>query len=425
MPAPRHAKTTHLCLDRPQGRRLYPHCPPRPLPIARPSRLCKLTPCAPALQVIGAGVVGLATARHLTATHPSSTTLLVERHAHPGTETSSRNSEVVHAGLYYGRGTLKTALCTRGRRLLYAFCAAHAVAHRRTGKWLVAQNDAQRAALERIYASVDPDAEDAPPLHWVADADARRLEPAVRARAGVLASPETGIVDAHGLMVALRGLFEDEGGTVAVQSRVEAVEPLQRAGAGGWAVTVVDAATGESSTVTADVVINAAGLGAVDVHNMIVPPERQMAMFYAKGNYFSYSGSSSSSSLKVNRLIYPAPEPGVGGLGTHLTLDLGGRIRFGPDVEWIDDPSDVAPNAARLDEAVKAIREYLPGLDVDALAPDYAGIRPKLLPTGAFHDFVVRKEDGFEGLVSLLGIESPGLTSCLAIAERVEALLYK
>ncbi|KAF3354409.1 hypothetical protein VdG1_07488 [Verticillium dahliae VDG1] len=127
-----------------------------------------------------------------------------------------------------------------------------------------------------------------------------------------------------------------------------------------------------------------------------------MAMFYAKGNYFSYSGSSSSSSLKVNRLIYPAPEPG-----------------------WIDDPSDVAPNAARLDEAVKAIREYLPGLDVDALAPDYAGIRPKLLPTGAFHDFVVRKEDGFEGLVSLLGIESPGLTSCLAIAERVEALLYK
>ncbi|KAL9943518.1 hypothetical protein D7B24_004730 [Verticillium nonalfalfae] len=374
--------------------------------------------------VIGAGVVGLATARHLTATHPSSTTLLVERHAHPGTETSSRNSEVVHAGLYYGRGTLKTALCTRGRRLLYAFCAAHRVAHRRTGKWLVAQNDAQRAALERLYASVDADAQDAPPLHWVADADARRLEPAVRARAGVLASPETGIVDAHGLMVALRGLFEDEGGTVAVQSRVEAVEPLQRAGAGGWAVTVVDAATGESSTVTADVVVNAAGLGAVDVHNMIVPAERQMAMFYAKGNYFAYSGSSGSS-LNVNRLIYPAPEPGVGGLGTHLTLDLGGRIRFGPDVEWVDDPSDVAPNPARLDEAVQAIREYLPGLDADALAPDYAGIRPKLLPTGAFHDFVVRKEDGFEGLVSLLGIESPGLTSCLAIAERVEALLYK
>ncbi|KAG7131850.1 L-2-hydroxyglutarate dehydrogenase like protein [Verticillium longisporum] len=356
--------------------------------------------------VIGAGVVGLATARHLTATHPSSTTLLVERHAHPGTETSSRNSEVIHAGLYYGRATLKTALCTRGRRLLYAFCAAHGVAHRRTGKWLVAQNDAQRAALERIYASVadagplDGDGDDAPPLHWVAEAEARRLEPAVRARAGVLASPETGIVDAHGLMVALRGLFEDEGGTVAVQSRVEAVEALQRAGAGGWAVTVVDAATGESSTVTADVVVNAAGLGAVDVHNMIVPAERQMAMFYAKGNYFSYSGGSSSS-LKVNRLIYPAPEPGVGGLGTHLTLDLGGRIRFGPDVEWVEDPSDVAPNAARLDEAVKAIREYLPGLDADALAPDYAGIRPKLLPTGAFHDFVVRKEDGFEGLALL------------------------
>ncbi|EGY13756.1 NAD dehydrogenase [Verticillium dahliae VdLs.17] len=151
---------------------------------------------------------------------------------------------------------------------------------------------------------------------------------------------------------------------------------------------------------------------------MIVPPERQMAMFYAQGQLFLLLWQQQQQQPQ-------APEPGVGGLGTHLTLDLGGRIRFGPDVEWIDDPSDVAPNAARLDEAVKAIREYLPGLDVDALAPDYAGIRPKLLPTGAFHDFVVRKEDGFEGLVSLLGIESPGLTSCLAIAERVEALLYK
>ncbi|CRK21312.1 hypothetical protein BN1723_012338 [Verticillium longisporum] len=225
-------------------------------------------------------------------------------------------------------------------------------------------------------------------------------------------------------LATARHLTATHPSSTTLLSRVEAVEALQRAGAGGWAVTVVDAATGESSTVTADVVVNAAGLGAVDVHNMIVPAERQMAMFYAKGNYFSYSGGSSSS-LKVNRLIYPAPEPGVGGLGTHLTLDLGGRIRFGPDVEWVEDPSDVAPNAARLDEAVKAIREYLPGLDADALAPDYAGIRPKLLPTGAFHDFVVRKEDGFEGLVSLLGIESPGLTSCLAIAERVEALLYK
>ncbi|KAM0283058.1 hypothetical protein ACHAQH_002659 [Verticillium albo-atrum] len=371
-------------------------------------------------QVIGAGAVGLATARRLTSTHPTSTTLLVERHAHPGTETSSRNSEVIHAGLYYGPGTLKTTLCARGRRLLYSFCEENGVAHRRTGKWIVAQNEAQREALEKIFRFVDDGGVDAP-VRWVAEGEATRLEPEVRARAGVLESSETGIVDSHGLMVTLRGLFEEEGGTVAVQSRVEGVEPLGRHGSEGWAVTVADAATGERSTVTAEVVINSAGLGAVDVHNMIVPVERRMNMFYAKGNYFSYSAGG----LKLNRLIYPAPEPGAGGLGTHLTLDLAGRIRFGPDVEWVEDPEDVAPNAARLPQAVEAIREYLPGLDASALAPDYAGIRPKLLSTGAFHDFVIRKEGGFEGLVSLLGIESPGLTSSLAIAEHVEELLYK
>ncbi|KAM0327998.1 hypothetical protein ACHAQA_005397 [Verticillium albo-atrum] len=377
--------------------------------------------------VIGGGAVGLATARRLTAQRPESTTLLLERHAQPGTETSSRNSEVIHAGLYYGPSSLKTALCSRGRRLMYEFCAAHGVGHRKTGKWIVAQTGPQREALEGIWRFVVEEQGVDAPLRWVGEAEAARQEPAVRARAGVLESSETGIVDSHGLMVTLRGLFEDEGGTVAVQSRVEAVEPLGQAGSDGWAVTVVDAATGERSTVTTEVVINAAGLGAVDLHNMIVPAERRMKMFYAKGNYFSYSAGG----LRVNRLIYPAPEPGAGGLGTHLTLDMAGRIRFGPDVEWVEDPEDVAPNAARLPQAIEAIREYLPDLDASALAPDYAGIRPKLGPAGAvghgkgFHDFIIRKEDGFEGWVSLLGIESPGLTSCLAIAERVEELLYK
>jgi L-2-hydroxyglutarate oxidase LhgO len=378
--------------------------------------------------IIGGGVVGLAVAQSL-ASHPSSPpTLLLERHPAPGTETSSRNSEVIHAGLYYGAGTLKTQLCIRGRELLYAFCAAHAVPHRRTGKWIVAQTDAQRAALEDIRAfCARPDVD--VPVRWVGREEAARREPAVRAEKGVLESLTTGIVDSHALMVCLLGLFEEAGGTVALGSAVEGVRPLGGDGGdggGGWEVTVRDVATGEVSTVTAETIVNSAGLGAVDVHNMIVPPERRREMFYAKGNYFSYGASSP----KVGTLIYPAPEPGHGGLGTHLTLDLGGRIKFGPDVEWVDSPDDLAVNESRLGQTVQEVKKYLPGLDETQLQPDYAGMRPKLGKQGAvahgkgFVDFVIQKEEGYRGWINLLNIESPGLTSCLAIAERVRKLLY-
>ncbi|ROT38763.1 FAD dependent oxidoreductase [Sodiomyces alkalinus F11] len=396
-------------------------------------------------KVIGGGVVGLATARRLTETHPSSSTLLLERHGQPGTETSSRNSEVIHAGLYYGRASLKTQLCIRGRRLLYDFCRARAVPHRKVGKWIVAQNAAQHEALERIHALCAAGGEAGGagldvPLRWVGRAEVREKEPFVRAEAAVLESPETGIVDAHALMLALRGLFEEEGGIVALASAVVGVEPLPGGGGGGgtaaalkgsagWAVRVRDAQTGEESTVTAATLVNAAGLGAVDVHNMIVPPDRRRTLHYAKGNYFSYTPAGGPS-IRVGRLVYPAPEPGAGGLGTHLTLDMAGRIRFGPDVEWVDSPHDLAPSADRLDEALAAIRQYLPSLDARCLAPDYAGIRPKLGRQGAvvegkgFQDFVMQEEEGYKGWVNLLGIESPGLTSSLAIAERVEKLLY-
>jgi L-2-hydroxyglutarate oxidase LhgO len=191
-------------------------------------------------------------------------------------------------------------------------------------------------------------------------------------------------------------------------------------------LTVRDVATGEVSTVTAETIVNSAGLGAVAVNNMIVPPERQREMFYAKGNYFSYGASSPS----VKTLVYPAPEPGQAGLGTHLTLDLGGRIKFGPDVEWVDSPDDLAVNESRLAQTVAEVKKYLPGLDETQLQPDYAGIRPKLGKQGAvaqgkgFVDFVIQKEEGYQGWINLLNIESPGLTSCLAIAERVRKLLY-
>ncbi|KAH6607461.1 fad dependent oxidoreductase [Trichoderma cornu-damae] len=379
--------------------------------------------------VIGGGVVGLAVARQL-ALRPGSSTVLIERHSAVGTETSSRSSEVVHAGIYYGGSSLKARLCIRGKHLLYALCEEHGVAHRRTGKWLVAQTSAQREALDRVYALCRD--EIGVPVTWLTQKEVGERGEGVRAEAGALESPTTGIVDSHGLMLCLRGLFEEAGGVVALNSPVRDIRPLSPGGASppgsaGWEIDVSDGPDGAISTVTAETLVNAAGLGSVSIHNMIVPPSRHKQLFYAKGNYFSYSAARP----KISRLIYPAPEPGAGGLGTHLTLDMAGRIRFGPDVEWVDDPDNLAVNASRLDQAVAEIKKYLPGVDAGALVADYAGIRPKLAPKGAalatdksFEDFVVRKEDGYQGWVNLLGIESPGLTSSLAIAERVDQLFY-
>lgn len=360
--------------------------------------------------------------------------MLIERHTALGTETSSRNSEVIHAGIYYGADSLKARMCIRGKNLLYDLCARHGVDHRRTGKWIVAQTPAQRESLEAFHA-VCRDKLDVP-TRWVSAAEVERDGQGVVAAAGALESPTTGIVDSHGLMTCLAGLFENEGGIVALNSAVVGVRPAQDGGgsddtpgASGWAVDVRDGATGETSTITADTIVNAAGLGAAHIHNMVAGPDRQMTLHYAKGNYFSYA----SSRPAVSRLIYPVPEPGLGGLGTHLTLDLGGRMRFGPDVEWVRSPDDLAAlstetarGAARLREAVAEIQKYLPGVDPACLEPDYAGIRPKLKGKDhkGFVDFEIRDEHGYRGWVNLLGIESPGLTSALAIAERVEEMLY-
>merc|ERR1712000_672183 len=264
------------------------------------------------------------------------------------------------------------------------------------------------------------------PVRWVSQEEIAREGEGVRAEKGCLESPTTGILDSHGLMITLQGLFEENGGVVALNSPVQSITPLGDKGASGWEVGVMDGTTGETSTVTTETIVSAAGLGAVEVHNMIVPDAEKKTLYYAKGNYFSYG----SSHPKVSRLIYPAPEPGLGGLGTHLTLDLGGRLRSGPDVEWVDDPNDLSVNTSRFEQAVREIKRFLPGVDVDGLKPDYAGIRPKLphrqaVATGkGFQDFIIRKEDGYEGWVNLLGIESPGLTSSLAIGEMVEEILY-
>ncbi|OAL02897.1 FAD dependent oxidoreductase [Phaeosphaeriaceae sp. SRC1lsM3a] len=371
--------------------------------------------------VIGGGVIGLAIARRLQSRDGSST-VLIEKHGSVGTETSSRNSEVIHAGLYYGTDSLKTKLCLKGKEMLYELCQKHSIPHRNTGKWIVAQDDTQMEAVQKVHEFASSIGV---PTHFISKDEAKRREPDVRAEAGVLESTSTGIVDSHSLMQYLEGSFTDAGGLCAFHSPVTSIHPLE-SGRSGWEITTTSSDTGETSTITADTLINSAGLFAVDINNMILPPDRHRKAFYAKGSYFSYSVSRP----KPSTLIYPAPVPGHGGLGTHLTLDMAGRIRFGPDVEWTDSPTDYSPNVKNLAAAIDDIQTYLPGVDRDAIQPDYVGIRPKLGKLAAtsgkdFQDFYIVKEEGFEGFVNLLAMESPGLTSCLAIAEEVEGLLYR
>ncbi|KAJ9636790.1 hypothetical protein H2199_007784 [Coniosporium tulheliwenetii] len=375
--------------------------------------------------VIGGGAVGLAIARKLQEKDGAST-VLIERHGSVGTETSSRNSEVIHAGLYYGADSLKTKLCLQGKEMMYDLCKKHDIPHMNCGKWIVAQNEQQMGELEKVHSFAQSVGI---PTRFVPLDEGKEREPDVRAEKGILESTSTGIIDSHSYMQFLEGDFEDRGGICAFHSPVIRIEALD-SGKGGWKIWTKPDDTRDKDSedaITADVLINSAGLFAIPLSNMILPKERHRKPYYAKGSYFSYS----SSKPKPSTLIYPAPQPGHGGLGTHLTIDMSGRIRFGPDVEWIEDPNDYAVNGSRLQEALDDIQTYLPGIDRDAVGLDYAGIRPKLGKLGAvasgkgFQDFYIKKEEGFEGFVNLLGIESPGLTSSLAIGEHVYRMLYK
>ncbi|HEY4080034.1 MAG TPA: NAD(P)/FAD-dependent oxidoreductase [Burkholderiaceae bacterium] len=355
--------------------------------------------------VIGAGVVGLAVARALALSGRE--TLVLEREAGIGQGISSRSSEVMHAGLYYPTGSLKARLCLRGRALLETYGSERGVAMNRCGKWIVACGDAQVAGLHALRRQAE--ANGVSDLQWLSDVQAQALEPALRCEAALL-SPSTGIVDSHGLMLALQGDLEHAGGAVVTRS---AVESFERDGA-GWRLQVRDA-QGELSELNANLVINAAGLWAPRL-----VPASPPAIHYCKGSYFSLAGRA-----PFSRLIYPMPEPG--GLGVHLTLDLGGQARFGPDVQWLDgveDPAqiDYRVDPARAESFYAEIRRYWPALPDGALQPAYSGVRPKLQGPGQpASDFRIEgpAEHGLPGWVNLLGIESPGLTSCLAIAEYV------
>lgn len=355
--------------------------------------------------VIGAGAVGLAIGRALT--QAGHDTIVLEKNTHPGMETSARNSEVIHAGIYYPQGSLKARLCVRGKHMLYEFCAAHGVPHKKIGKLIVGQTG-QEAAIAAIARMAADNGVRLEPLDRAAIA---ALEPAVTAGVG-LYSPTTGIIDSHQYMLALTA-----GLTVV---RGAHVTHVARSG-DGWRLAVTNA--GEDIALDARIVINAAGLWAQDVAQHTEGLDAVPSLFLAKGNYAGLAGKS-----PFRHLVYPLPEPG--GLGVHLTLDMGGRARFGPDVEWLDgsDPAAIDYTAAP-DVAAKfapLIAGWWPDVRKDMLAPDYAGVRPKLAGRGAANaDFRIDGPavHGLPGLVNLFGIESPGLTASLAIAEYVAELV--
>lgn len=357
--------------------------------------------------VIGAGVVGLAIGRELA--RSGRDVLVLEAGSRFGEGISSRNSEVIHAGIYYPDKSLKAELCVRGRQLLYEYCTSHQVSHRKCGKWIIATDSHQAERLDGIRQQAERNGV----VLQLADGQAISGEiPEIKVNAG-LWSGETGIIDSHGLMLSLLGELQDAGGQLVLNSPVlqaESIDSGHRLKLGGE----------HGVTLEAREVINAAGLGAPRLADSWagLPESARPAQWLARGVYFSYGGKH-----PFNTLIYPLPEPG--GLGVHLTLDLAGQARFGPDVEWIAE-EDYTVNPDRVDAFSEGIAKWWPGLNPSRLQPAYAGIRPKLAgPGGGFPDFRIDgpEHHGIAGLIHLFGIESPGLTSCLALAERVRGML--
>ena len=358
--------------------------------------------------VIGAGVVGLAVARRLA--QAGRDVLVLDAHPDIGMETSSRNSEVIHAGLYYASGSLKASLCLSGRDALYDYCAERGVAHQRCGKLVVATGSAQHDWLAAIAAQAA--ANGCSEVAMIAAADAQAMEPSLCCTAA-LHSPMTGIIDSHGYMLSLQGDAERDGAVFAFNTKVLSGTAVDD----GIVLQVGDEA--EPYPLHARTVVNCAGLWASHISGAIggLDAASIPRTWFAKGNYYSLSGRA-----PFSRLVYPVPEPG--GLGVHLTLDLGGQARFGPDVEWLEgEQIDYLVDPRRADRFYAEIRAYWPALPDHALQPAYAGIRPKISPPGAPAADFLFASHGSPHYLGLYGIESPGLTASLAIADHVTALL--
>ena len=359
--------------------------------------------------VIGAGVVGLAIARALACSGRE--VIVLERNPRIGEETSGRNSEVIHSSIYYPTGSLKATHCLRGKEQLYRYCKQKEIPHRRCGKLIVSTRHEQLSALETLHSQATTNG--ITDVQWLTRSEVETLEPAVHCTAGLL-SPSTGIIDSHAFMLALWGDIEANNGSVVVLSELikGKVSPKE--------LQLLVRMGDEELEVNANTLVNSAGLRASEVAGNIegLAPEFIIRTHYAKGNYFTHNGRS-----PFNRLIYPLPESD--GLGVHATLDLTDRTRFGPDVQWVDNV-DYTVDVEQIDTFYAAVRKYWPELPDGSLSPGYAGVRPKIVsakePPG---DFVIQgpEKHGVPGLVNLYGIESPGLTAALAIAEHVTTLL--
>jgi L-2-hydroxyglutarate oxidase LhgO len=358
--------------------------------------------------VVGAGIVGLAVARALARTGRE--VLVLDQERWIGAHTSSRNSEVIHAGLYYPKDSLKARFCVAGRKRLYDYCAAHGVPHRRTGKLVVACNEPEAETLRGVMRKAEANGVEG--LAWVGGNEARAMEPEL-ACVAAFHSPATGIIDSHALMLAYAADAEAAGATIVLRAPVLG----GRVERGGFRLEIGGA---EPMALECEWLVNSAGLEAPALARRLagLPPDTVPPEHYCRGVYFTLSGRS-----PFRCLVYPVPE--AAGLGVHLTLDMGGQARFGPDTEWIDG-IDYTVDPRRGERFYAAIRTYWPGLKDGALQPGYAGIRPKINgPREAAADFLVQgpAAHGVPGLVNLYGIESPGLTASLPLADHVVELL--
>lgn len=359
--------------------------------------------------VIGAGVIGLAIARELAMAERE--VVVLEAASTIGSGISSRNSEVIHAGIYYPQHSSKAFHCVRGKQLLYDYCQSNHIEHRRCGKLIVAANAEQQEALKQVYQKGL--ANGVNDLRLVSKSDVMQLEPELEVHSAIM-SPSTGIIDSHGLMTQLHADIERFGSMVVCNSPVQSGELM----GGEWHLQLNDQ---EQSGIRCDRVVNATGLSAVKLARALsTKPSQLPKAAFAKGSYFSLLGKA-----PFSRLVYPLPE--AGGLGVHYTLDLQGRGRFGPDVEWVD-RIDYQVDVSKLTAFKHRVAAYWPGVEARELQPDYAGIRPKLMREGQpAEDFVIQNGASFgrPGLFNLLGIESPGLTSCLSIAQEVAQIVMQ
>ncbi|KAL1580883.1 Fad dependent oxidoreductase [Candida albicans] len=376
--------------------------------------------------VIGGGVVGTAIAAELQE-QQGNEVLLIDKNEQLGMETTSRNSEVIHAGIYYPPNSLKSKLCIAGKNKIYDAWAKgnFQVALKQCGKWVVAQTDKEAEYLEKINNIAK---EVSVPVNFISPTKAKAKYPLIRAETAILESPTTGIISSHDYTLFHQARFESNNGTIGLNTELTDLE--YNKGTSNYTLRL-ESDAGEME-LTSDNVVNAAGLYAAQVSNLLLPKERQYQGYFAKGNYFSYSPTTSIGKI-TDVLIYPCPNPNASSLGTHLTFDLGGQLRFGPDLEWLDikraEDIDYTPNPQNLKEAYKAIKTYFPSITLDSLHPSYSGVRPKIYSLEEnmkkFADFEIKQEPGYPGFVNLLGMESPGLTASWAIGEYVKDLYHK